>query len=188
MPDTAVAPAATAGPAIDGAGAPPSVSDGDDASDDGLRHAGMAGGAERRVRFRQSIQAVANRSSSSDLLRWLLIPASLLLLVGFNFMIFGWVGASRTAREIEQIPYLISGGLIGLGLVIVGALLLASAFWVVLVRKLLEESEQRTRMLLQPAPGDGTITSADGSTPTTQSEPARKAKPRGRVPRSTGSP
>jgi hypothetical protein len=147
-------------------------------------------GSERRTRFRESIRAVANRSSSSDLLRWVLIPASILLLLGFNFMIFAWVGASRTARQIEQIPYLISGGLIGLGLVIVGALLLASAFWVVLVKKLLEESEERTRARAQSEEAElvRTVTSVDGSTPTAHSEPSTKAKPRGRVPRSTVTP
>ena len=140
---------------------------------------------DRRVRFRESIRAVANRSSSSDLLRWLLVPASILLLLGFVFIGLGWFGASRTARQIEQIPYLISGGLLGLALVIVGALLLASAFWVVMVRKLLEEASQPS-----PAPAESaawTATSTDGSTPTIQSEPPAKAKPRGRVARSTAS-
>jgi predicted permease len=130
---------------------------------------------DRRVRFRESIRTIAKRSSSADLLRWMLIPASILLLLGSAFMLFGWVGASRTAREIEQIPYLISGGLVGLGLVIVGALLLASAFWVVLVRKLLEEQGAQT----------STFTSTDGSTPTTNSEPPAATTPRGRVARST---
>jgi len=145
---------------------------------------GTASGAseDRRIRFRESIRAVANRSSSSDLLRWLLVPASILLLLGFVFIGLGWFGASRTARQIEQIPYLISGGLLGLALVIVGALLLASAFWVVMVRKILEEANQPSS-----APATPMETSTDGSTPTIQSEPPAKAKPRGRVARSTAS-
>ncbi len=128
---------------------------------------------DRRLRFRESIRAVANRSTSTDLVRWMLVPASILLLLGFSAMVLGWVGASRTAREIEQIPYLISGGLVGLGLVVVGALLLASAFWVAVTRKLLQELSTSTS------------TSIEGSTPMTQSEPPAAAKPRGRVARST---
>jgi hypothetical protein len=102
----------------------------------------------RRVRFRESLRGVATRSTSDDLLRWMLIPASILVIVGFNFMLFGWIGASGTFRQIEQIPYLISGGLIGLALVFLGGLLLASTFWIVVVKKLQAESEERTRQLV----------------------------------------
>lgn len=104
--------------------------------------------ATRRARFRESLRGVAARSSSDDLLRWMLVPASVLVIVGFNFMLFGWIGASRTFRQIEQIPYLISGGLVGLALVFLGGLLLASTFWVIVVKKLQAESEARTKDLL----------------------------------------
>ena len=99
----------------------------------------------RRVRFRESLRSVAARSTADDLVRWMLIPASLLVIVGLNFMIFGWIGAANTVRQIEQIPYLISGGLIGLALVFLGGLLLASTFWIMVVRKLTAESEARTQ-------------------------------------------
>ena len=102
----------------------------------------------RRARFRQSLQGVAARSTSDDLLRWMLIPASILLILGFSFMLLGWIGASGTFRQIEQIPYLISGGLVGLALVFLGGLLLASTFWIVVVKKLQAESEERTRQLV----------------------------------------
>jgi hypothetical protein len=102
----------------------------------------------RRVRFRESLRNVAARSTADDLVRWMLIPASLLVIVGFNFMIFGWIGAANTVRQIEQIPYLISGGLIGLALVFLGGLLLASTFWIMVVRKLTAESEARTQAQL----------------------------------------
>jgi TRAP-type C4-dicarboxylate transport system permease small subunit len=98
----------------------------------------------RRARFRAALAGLA-RSSSSDLIRWVMVPASVAVIVGFNFMLLGWWGASRTHREIEQIPYLISGGLVGLALVFLGGLMLASIFWVVVMRKLQEESDERTR-------------------------------------------
>jgi hypothetical protein len=104
--------------------------------------------ASRRARFRDSLRDVASRSTSDDLLRWMLVPASILVIVGFNFMLFGWIGASGTFRQIEQIPYLISGGLVGLALVFLGGLLLASTFWVVVVKKMQAESEERTRQLV----------------------------------------
>ena len=99
----------------------------------------------RRVRFREAVSGLVSRAEAADLLRWVLLPGAVLLTLGFALMILGWVGAARTFREIEQIPYLISGGLIGLGLVFVGGLLLASAFWMVLLRKFQEEADARAR-------------------------------------------
>jgi hypothetical protein len=96
--------------------------------------------ASRRARFRASVQGLANRSTADDLVRWMLVPGSIAVVLGFGVMLLGWIGAARTAREIEQIPYLISGGLIGLALVVLGGLLLVSTFWVAVFRKL--QSEQ----------------------------------------------
>jgi hypothetical protein len=99
----------------------------------------------RRARFREAVSGMVSRAESTDLLRWVLLPGAIAMVSGFVLMVLGWVGASRTFREIEQIPYLISGGLVGLGLVIVGALLLASAFWMVLLQKFEQEAEERAR-------------------------------------------
>ena len=103
------------------------------------------GSAARRLRFRASVSGLAARAQATDLLRWVLLPGAAAIIIGLNFMILGWVGAARTAREIEQIPYLISGGLLGLALVFLGGLLLASAFWMVLLKKLQDEAEERAR-------------------------------------------
>lgn len=99
----------------------------------------------RRLRFRGAIRELSERSTSDDLVRWMLVPGSIAVLLGFNALLLGWLGAARTAREIEQIPYLISGGLVGLALVIVGGLLLVSTFWVVALRKLHDEADRRSR-------------------------------------------
>lgn len=100
-------------------------------------------GSSRRLRFRQAIGDLAERSTSNDLVRWMLVPGSVAVLLGFVVMLLGWFGAARTSREIEQIPYLISGGLVGLALVVLGGLLLLSTFWVAVLRKLNEEAEVR---------------------------------------------
>jgi hypothetical protein len=85
--------------------------------------------ASRRARFSEAVSKLTARAQSGDLLKMLVLPGAIALVVGFVAMFLGWYGASRTAREIEQVPYLISGGLIGLGLVFVGGLLLATALW-----------------------------------------------------------
>ena len=95
--------------------------------------------AARRERFRDAVARLSERAQSTQLLRMLLLPGAFCLLAGFVLMFLGWYGAAHTARQIEQIPYLISGGFIGLGLVFVGALILASALWMSMLQRFNEE-------------------------------------------------
>lgn len=97
----------------------------------------------RRARFREAVARLGEKAQSTELLRMLLLPGAFALVAGFVFMFFGWYGAARTTREIEQVPYLISGGFIGLGLVFVGALLLACAFWMSMLQRFTEENRER---------------------------------------------
>ena len=50
-----------------------------------------------------------------------------LLGAGIVFVILGWYGAAHTNILTEQIPYLISGGLLGMGLIIVAGVMAAGA-------------------------------------------------------------
>lgn len=62
-----------------------------------------------------------------------------LIVVGFAFMFLGWNGAASRDCVQCQVPYMISGGLIGLGLVFFGsASLVVRAFKEGLVRQLKE--------------------------------------------------
>lgn len=56
-----------------------------------------------------------------------LVGATALLVIGIVFVMLGWYGAASTNVLTEQIPYLISGGLLGLGLIIVSGFLAASS-------------------------------------------------------------
>lgn len=104
--------------------------------------------AARRARFRDAVARLSERAQSTQLLKMLLLPGAFAVAGGFVVMFFGWYGASRTPREIEQVPYLISGGLIGLGLVFVGTMLLACAVWMTMLKRFSEEADERadTRM------------------------------------------
>jgi hypothetical protein len=53
--------------------------------------------------------------------------AWIVIVLGALALLLGWVGASQTAYTAEQIPYLLSGGLLGALLVALGATLLISA-------------------------------------------------------------
>jgi hypothetical protein len=83
-------------------------------------------GAARRSSFRAAIEGLATRARTGDLLRWVLVPGGACVTLGIGLILLGWVGAARTARQIEQIPYLISGGLLGLAFVFLGGLLLSA--------------------------------------------------------------
>src|SRR5918992_4013533 len=100
--------------------------------------------AERRLRFREAVARLSERARSTELLRMLLLPGAFAVVLGFVFMFFGWYGAARVAREIEQVPYLISGGFIGLAMVFVGGLMLACAFWMSMLQQFSQASDERT--------------------------------------------
>lgn len=57
---------------------------------------------------------------------WRLTVAAVTLIVGIVLVILGWYGTAYTNIITEQIPYLISGGLLGLGLIILAGVLAAS--------------------------------------------------------------
>jgi hypothetical protein len=83
----------------------------------------------RLDRFGAAIGRISHRARSAELLTLLVIPGALLLLIGFVAILLGWYGASQTVVQQAQLSYLISGGILGLALVITGALLLATAVW-----------------------------------------------------------
>lgn len=57
------------------------------------------------------------------------VVSAVLLPLGLALIVLGWYGAAHTPYLFEQVPYLISGGLVGLGLV-TGAGLLYFGSWV----------------------------------------------------------
>ena len=71
--------------------------------------------------------------------RALLVLGGTLAPLGIVVVLLGWYGAAHTPYVFEQIPYLISGGLLGLALVFVGSFLYF-AHW--LTELLREQREQ----------------------------------------------
>ena len=97
---------------------------------------------DRRARFRDAIGKISERAQSAELVKLLLFPGALAVVAGFALMFLGWYGASHTARQIEQIPYLISGGIMGRGLVMLGALLLSSAIWMTMLQRYMNDKDE----------------------------------------------
>ncbi|MFN2539422.1 MAG: hypothetical protein ABR549_14905 [Mycobacteriales bacterium] len=59
----------------------------------------------------------------------LAVASAVLLPLGLALILLGWYGAAHTPYLFEQVPYLISGGLLGLGFAVVGGLVYFSS-WV----------------------------------------------------------
>jgi hypothetical protein len=71
-------------------------------------------------RLAEQVRGLRTRAASGNLDRWLLVVGGILMPLGVVFIILGWAGAARTPLQFEQNDYLISGGLLGLALVIGG--------------------------------------------------------------------
>ncbi|HVY09067.1 MAG TPA: hypothetical protein VHB18_02855 [Mycobacteriales bacterium] len=52
---------------------------------------------------------------------WQVVAGAILLPLGIAVILLGWSGAAHGRVEQQQIPYLISGGLLGLACVVIGA-------------------------------------------------------------------
>jgi hypothetical protein len=98
-------------------------------------------GAERQVALTEAVSKMRVRNArSTD--QWLLIGGGVLLPLGALLILLGWWGASHTPRLFEQIPYMISGGILGLGLVVAGGFLYFAYWLTTLVRDQRAQTER----------------------------------------------
>lgn len=78
----------------------------------------------------------------------LTIVGGFMMPLGLAVIGIGWYGTAHTGYVFEQIPYLVSGGLLGLGLTFCGALTFFSA-WLARLVQLQREQAELTRQLVQ---------------------------------------
>lgn len=86
----------------------------------------------RQERLAGRVARLRSRGGDGSLDRWLLLVGGALMPLGFLLVILGWAGASRTPLLFEQVPYMISGGLLGVALVFAGGFLYF-AYWLTLM-------------------------------------------------------
>jgi hypothetical protein len=115
-----------------------------------------AGAVGDRVdEFEAELARLRIRASSPTTEQRLLVAGLAAMPIGVLLIVVGYIGASGTTDFSSQVPYLISGGVLGLGLIIVGAVLFLRyslarylRFW--LLRLIYEErtrSEQQVAAL-----------------------------------------
>jgi hypothetical protein len=90
--------------------------------------------AERQMRLSSRVRSVRTRAAAGQLDRWLLIIGGVMLPLGVLLIGLGWLGASRTILPFEQIPYVVSGGLLGIAFVIIGGFVYFAYWQTLLVR------------------------------------------------------
>src|SRR5947207_15040130 len=71
----------------------------------------------------KGLAALRRRTKMAATERWLAVAGGVLMPLGVLLVIAGWYGAAHTTRVFEQIPYLISGALLGIVLAAIGAAL-----------------------------------------------------------------
>jgi len=84
---------------------------------------------ERADRLKRDVSRLRSRTGGGSMERWLMIVGAGLVVIGIPVIFLGWYGASHTPYVFEQVPYVISGGLLGLALAVVGGLFYF-AYWV----------------------------------------------------------
>lgn len=93
---------------------------------------GEANGATPVPTRLQRLAAVVDRArpgrSSRNVRKWLEWIGMALVVFGFVCILLGWYGAANSPYLYEEVPYVISGGLLGVALVIGGGVLVRSAW------------------------------------------------------------
>jgi hypothetical protein len=97
--------------------------------------------------------------------RWLAVAGGVLMPLGVVLVLAGWYGASHTTRLFEEIPYLISGGMLGIVLAAIGAALYFGYWLTRLVAgdRQIVEALARIEARLDASPGNGSAASASGA-------------------------
>ena len=76
----------------------------------------------------EGLARLRRRTTITPTDRWLAIAGGVLMPLGMLLVIAGWYGTAHTTRLFEEIPYLVSGGLLGITLALIGAALYFG-FW-----------------------------------------------------------
>src|SRR5688572_10556641 len=102
--------------------------------------------------FRAEVADLDIKTPADSGERKYLVIAIVLLVVGLVLIFAGYWGASGTALLAEQIPYVLSGGFLGVGVMIVGAAMFVRyslsrylRFW--LIRTIYEERAQTDQVV-----------------------------------------
>ena len=103
----------------------------------------------RSERLRSRAGTLKTRAGSADPSRRMLLIGGILLPLGVLLVLIGWLGTARTPLVFEQVPYVVSGGLLGLALVVIGGFLYFSYWQTLVIRALRDSTTELSASLLR---------------------------------------
>lgn len=113
---------------------------------------GQAGATDRLDEFERELARLRVKRTSPTNEQRLLLAGIVLMPLGLALVLVGYLGASGTTEFSSQVPYLLSGGILGLGCTIIGAALFLRyslgrylRFW--LLRVIFEEHASADRQV-----------------------------------------
>jgi hypothetical protein len=109
------------------------------------------GAGSRQARLAAAVRTLRTRQSlaSMPIDRWVLVAGAVMVPLGIAFILLAWYGAAHKPLIIQQFPYLLSGGLLGLGLMITGGL----AYFGYWVTRLVQENRTNTQAIVEAIAG-----------------------------------
>jgi hypothetical protein len=101
---------------------------------------GQHASTSRFGRLTDAVRQLRTRAAGGRLDQWMLIVGGTLMPLGVLLILLGWLGASRTPFSFEQTPYLISGGILGLALVVSGGFVYFAYWQTIRIRESREQA------------------------------------------------
>jgi hypothetical protein len=101
---------------------------GDPQPDPAFQSSGPTPVPSRLARLAAVVDKARPGRAGSNVRKLLQTLGMLTIAFGIVCILLGWYGASHSAYQYQEIPYLISGGLLGVALVIAGGVLIHSAW------------------------------------------------------------
>jgi hypothetical protein len=94
---------------------------------------------------------------------FLIAAGAILMPLGIIFVLLGWWGAAHTPYNFEQVPYLISGGILGVGLCLMGGFLFFGA-WIARVAFSTQRTADQIALLAErlARAGNGGVAGVNG--------------------------
>ena len=105
---------------------------------------GRVSAQSRFASLAEQVRGIRGRSRAGRSDVWMLYVGGTLMPLGGLLIVLGWLGASRTPFVFEQTPYLISGGLLGVALVIAGGFVYFGYWQSLRIRESRRQNEELT--------------------------------------------
>lgn len=102
--------------------------------------------ARRSARLLDGLRSLPSRASGVDGERLLFLLGAVAVPLGVVLVVIGWYGVAGSGLVFEQLPYAVSGGLGGLGLIVIGCTLYG-CWWV--TRAIRDQRERHDALLQQ---------------------------------------